>query len=171
MAGATLTIDVDDTEATALFGRLRQYGTAIMRETGGDIGEYLLRSTRERAAKQESPDGVPWVPLSAKYAAYKQKKRPGVPILKFDAHMLGDRLAYQVGDDYVQIGTNVVYGAIHQFGGTVRRASYSRVSDKALIGSGQAKIPARPYLGLSEADRTELGEILKDHLQAAIDGG
>ena len=86
-----------------------------------DIGEALFNSTRERAAQQVSPGGTKWQKLSPGYKKWKDKKRPGRPILKFDNHMLGDRLSYQVSGNSVLVGTSAPYGAAHQFGGTFQR--------------------------------------------------
>ncbi|MEI2428684.1 phage virion morphogenesis protein [Lysobacter yananisis] len=112
-----------------------------------DIGEYLLRSTRERGKTQRSPRGAPWVPLSDEYKKYKTRKRPGVRMLVFDFHMQGDQLAYQVVGDNLFVGTNAVYGARHQFGD-----------------DGEGGIPARPWLGLSDDDEEEIALIVDDHL-------
>ena len=79
-------------------------------------------------------------------------------MLRFDGHLLGDMFSYQVGDGFVDIGTNARYGAIHQFGG------------KAGMKGGAAAVPARPWPGLSAQDERDLAEILDEHLQAAIDG-
>lgn len=150
MAGATIKIEVDDAEVRALFGRVAAFGAGPTRETLVDIGEYMVRATRARADLEQEPDGVPWVALSPKYARRKQRLRPGVKMLKFDFHMLGDQFSYQPGPDYVDIGTNAPYGARQQFGG--------------------GGIPARPWLGASEADLTELRAILDDHLEEALAG-
>lgn len=155
MAGVNIT--VDDTQVQGLFKRL-VHAAGDTDQALRDIGEYEIRATRERAAREESPDGTPWVKLSPRYAARKAKKRGGAPILKFDNHMLGDRLNYQVGDTWVEIGTNVPYGALHQFGGTSGMAP------------GPAAVPARPWLGLSDEDTTEIRTILADHLAAAVRG-
>lgn len=149
---AKVTITVDDAAVQALFGRLVAFGEQPVREAGADIGEYMLRSTRERADRQVSPDGVPWVELTPKYAKRKARKHPGRSMLRFNNFMLGAQLDYQVGPDFVDIGTNALYGAAHQFG----RES--------------AGIPARPWLGESDADSEELLAILRDHLDAAIAG-
>src|SRR5690606_21521752 len=85
----------------------------------GHMGEYLVRSTRERAEREESPTGQKWHALEPSYAREKRKKRPGVPILKFDFHMLGDQLSHQLEGNDLLVGTNARYGAIHQFGGTI----------------------------------------------------
>lgn len=158
MAGSTLQITVDDEAARALLRRLVDFGADAMKDAGRDVGEYLLRVTRERGAAERSPDGVPWVALTDRYAARKQRKRGGLPMLHYDGHLLGDRLQYQVGRDWVEIGTDAVYGAIHQFGG------------KPDMAPGPAAIPARPWLGLSDEDTKEVARILQDHLDIALDG-
>lgn len=159
----------------------------------GQMGEYLMRSTRERAAREETPAGNKWRPLSPNYAKWKAKKRPGVPMLKFDFHMLGDQFAWQVDTDGLLLGTNAPYGAIHQFGGTTQRAAHSRKlafgKDRAngmkvfaRVGSNDVdhekwatveaydvRMPARPWLGVSKDDEEELLAIATDHLGKAFE--
>lgn len=115
-----------------------------------DIGEYLVTSTRERARRQVSPSGQRWQALSPAYKAYKQRKRPGKPILEFDFHMLGDMFSPHAEGTTLLVGTNAVYGATHQF--------------------GRGKIPARPFLGLSDADLAEIDLLVEDHLAASFPG-
>lgn len=152
-----------------------------------DIGEYLLRSTRDRAARQVSPDGAPWAPLSPGYRRQKERKRPGVPMLRFDFHMLGDQLAHQVVGDTLLVGTNAPYGAVHQFGATINRPArstqvYFRQGRDGEVGTQFVKrrqsnfaqwvtlpaytigIPARPWLGLSHEDEQEVVLIASDHV-------
>lgn len=118
-----------------------------------DIGEYLLRSTRDRNKTQRSPTGQPWKPLSPAYKKYKDRKRPGVRMLVFDFHMQGDQLSYQVAGDNLFVGTNAVYGARHQFGD-----------------EGDDGMPARPWLGLSAEDQEEIELIVDDHLMGLFSG-
>lgn len=103
-----------------------------------DIGEYVLRATRERGDREVSPDGEPFADLDPAYERWKRKKRPGVGILRFDFHMMGDQLSHQVVGDAVYIGTNAVYGAVQHF--------------------------HRPWLGLSDEDEDEVLAIAHDHL-------
>ncbi|MGO1072316.1 phage virion morphogenesis protein [Lysobacter sp. CA199] len=147
MAGARIEFDRRDVDRAmqALTGTLGDKGRTLLFK---DIGEYLLRSTRERAATQRDPNGKLWETLSPPYKARKQHKRPGVPILKFDFHMLGDQFSYQVIGSTLYVGTNAIYGATHQF--------------------GRDPIPARPWLGLSKADHEEIPLIVKDHVMAAF---
>lgn len=62
------------------------------------------------------------------------------------------------GSISVEVGTNVIYGTIHQLGGAAGRKN-RRVT-----------IPARPFLGASNEDSTELLSISNDHLQRAWGG-
>lgn len=159
MAGAKLTINADIGSAQAvlrqLLGRLEGDGRNLLLQ---QIGEYMLDATRERAAREVDPDGIAWRALGPDYARYKRKVRPGVPILKFDYHMLGDQLSWQIEGDSVLVGTNAVYGAIHQFGGQPGMAP------------GAAAIPPRPWLGISSDDEDEILGILGDHLELASGG-
>jgi len=81
-----------------------------------------------------------------------------VPKLKFDLHMLGDQLSYQVGQNYVEVGTNAKYGALHQFGGLPSMAA------------GPAAVPARPWLGLSADDERDLTDIVQEYLDEIVSG-
>lgn len=172
-------------------GKLEGEGRALML---GQMGEYELRSTRDRGAKQIDPDGNKWRALSPAYKRWKDKKRPGVPILKFDFHMLGDQLSYQVDPNGVLIGTNAPYGARHQFGGTSTHPAHSRKlafgknrpnGMKVFAKAGSKDVdhekwattaaytvtlPARPWLGVSNDDAVALQEIAIDHLGDAFEG-
>lgn len=147
MAGAY--IEIDDAAVLAALDRLIAAGERP-RPALSEIGESLLQSTRKRFSDQVSPDGQPWAPLSPAYAKRKAKKggRSRDLILVLNGY-LAELNAYQLGDDEVAIGTNRIYGAVHQFGWPERN------------------IPARPFLGVSEGDRTEILEILNEHLAAA----
>lgn len=152
MAGARIEIEVDDAAVMAVLGRAQaRLEPAGVETLLDDIGEYLLRSTRERAALEVDPDGRPWRPLEKEYARWKAKQRPGAPILVFDFHMLGDQLSHQVDGDTLYVGTNAKYGAVHQFAGD----------------------PPRAWLGISRfsGDEDEIRQITLDYLQAALDDG
>jgi phage virion morphogenesis protein len=120
MAGARVEITAD-TLTPALRRAGEQLGARGLELLLRDIGEELLNSTRDRAQQQVDPAGRRWAALSPGYKRWKDGKRPGLPILKFDNHLLGDQLSYQVGGNMVLVGTNAPYGAAHQFGGTFAR--------------------------------------------------
>ena len=148
MAGAGIKIDYQyqDRHVLDALDRLIQAGNDLQ-PVFADIGEYLLLAHDERWARQEDPDGSPWAPLSPRYAARK-KKNPDL-ILVLDG-FLRDTLAYNATASGLEFGSNRIYAATHQFGDDSRN------------------IPARPWLGISADDETEILDILQDHLKAAF---
>lgn len=146
MAGAALAINVEinDREVIAALRRLQSAG-ADMEPVFRTIGERLVISTRARFRKQESPEGVAWAPLSPAYRAVKKKNPDKILTARGYLH---DLLRYQASASGVEIGTDRIYGATHQF--------------------GRDGIPARPFLGLSEGDRKDILSIVGDHLRRTL---
>ena len=143
MAGAYAEITVD-TATPAVSNAIEALEGEGLQRMLDDIGEHLFQSTKTRAARQVSPDGTMFAPLSASYARRKRAVRPLRPILRFDNHMIGDQLSHQVVGETLYVGTNAIYGAAHQF--------------------GYRGIPARPWLGISDEDAVAITEIAREHL-------
>ena len=124
------------------------------------IGEILLDIHEARFNAQESPDGVPWQSLSPWYQESKPKQKD--KILTLDG-TLRSTLRWQIEGNTLLFGTNLVYGAIHQYGGTIKP-----VTAKALNVGGrpvkQVVIPARPWLGVSAQDKLLLVDVVREHL-------
>lgn len=127
-----------------------------LRRRGGDatpameaIGEDLLRSTRERFDAQESPDGEPWAPLSDRYKRRKPKRADEILVLNT---YLRDTIRYAADADSLEIGTDRIYGATHQYGDEDRG------------------IPQREYLGFSDDDEAMAAETLMDYLGEPLEG-
>ncbi|MBH0026285.1 phage virion morphogenesis protein [Pseudoalteromonas sp. SWN29] len=149
MSGARIEISTEGATAvsdvlTQLVKNLDNLAPAL-----GNVGEHLMLTHRDHFDEQRSPDGDPWQALSPDYA--KSKKKNKDKILRLN-DILRDTFAYNVGDESLEFGTNMEYGAIHQFGGS---------SDMI---PRLAAIPARPFLGLSSNDEKEVIEILSDFL-------
>jgi phage virion morphogenesis protein len=129
------------------------------------LGEYLRGSTRDRVKTMRAPDGSPWAPLSPLYQKSKRQNKDKILTLR---GYLGNQIAVQFeGRDTVPVGSNRVYARIHQFGGVIkpRRAKALRIGGNL---RGSAKIPARPFLGLSREDHQEVIAITKDWLEQQI---
>lgn len=150
MAGVRVEIQLDDKAVqAALQQALDALGPNGLAPLLGELGEYLLGTTRDRAAEEIDPNGMPWAALSPRYAQRKAQKRPGLGLLHFDNHMLGDRLAWQISGDTLYLGTSVPYGARQQFGG--------------------GGIPARPWLGVSATDAEGVQARTMDFLREVLD--
>ena len=70
------------------------------------------------------------------------------------------------------VGTNLPYAYIHQKGGIIRPKSKKSLKFKTpsgkFIAAKQVKIPARPYLGISEQDQADAQAAIADFLAGAF---
>lgn len=116
------------------------------------IGAAVVSETQMRFELQEAPDGTKWAGLSEVTKA--QRKAGGASrILRETGDNLYDTLTHQLlaGGDGVAVGVNRWWSTVHQFGGMAGRGR-------------KVKIPARPFLGLSEAAAEEVLAIAADHV-------
>jgi phage virion morphogenesis protein len=138
-------------------------------ELWADIGEELVQAVQKNFDEQ-SAAGDPWAPLTAQYRA----ARAAGNILTVSSR-LRNSITYHPSRDSVLIGTTVVYGAIHQFGGKTKPHTIRPRRKKALFWPGArhpvklvnhpgSEIPARPYLVWSDDDWERVSRIIKEHL-------
>lgn len=138
-----------------------------------DIGAALVVSSRARFEAQAGPDGRRWAPHSAdtvlsrlggvgkaytkkmNFRAAAKRRMSKMQILILRGH-LHDSLTWRATRTSIEIGTPLVYGAIHQFGGEAGRTG------------ARVKIPARPYLGLSGADEDMILGAVQAHLREVL---
>lgn len=157
MAGARITLTLDD---AAL---VRQLGDLIGALTNPEpalrsIGEKLQRTTQERfdPGQKRAPDGTPWARNSPVTIARKGRDNP-----LYERGNLQNTVDYQVlGTRGVEVGTNLVYGAAHQFGMVKGYAGRTRRGAPIPWGN----IPARPFLGLSDQDADDAVRVLRSYL-------
>lgn len=155
----------------------RQYATELMTQT-----QLCFQGSRD-------PYGAPWAPL---------KHRAGMPLL--DTRRLANSLSAASDADRITISSGVVYAAIQNYGGTVKRSArtelrrysvtangtrqrislFSRrarsVRATASYGDGQTTIPPRPCLpneiqGLPAAYQTALENICRLMLRDLLQMG
>jgi phage virion morphogenesis protein len=155
---AFLQITVDDRDLNNALQKLSDRMsdlTPVMQ----NIGEYMRGETDANFALERSPDGSPFKFLNPRYARQKEKRKGIRSILQFTGD-LRSSIAYQVEPDGggVAIGTNIKtpggalsLGAIHQFGAPKRN------------------IPARPFLGVSEANAVEITAIIEEYLAEVVE--
>lgn len=159
MAGAMLDVTLDLSQVGIALEELsRRFGN--LTTPFNDIAEYLHQSTDDRFRQKVAPDGSPWAPLSAVTLARKK----GTGILR-EKGTLQDTLRHQVTSTELAFGTDRPYGAVHQFG---QKKGASGSSKGRPIPWGD--IPARPYLGLSSDDETEVVLIIHDYLSEPVTG-
>jgi phage virion morphogenesis protein len=113
------------------------------------IGEILTEGAKQRFASATAPDGQPWAKNSDVTLANKSGTLPLT-----DGGFLADSIHYQlVADNTVEVGSIKPQTAMMQFGGT-----------KSEFPHLWGDIPARPFLGFSEAEKDEIYELLGKYL-------
>ena len=161
----------------ALIGRAED-----MRPVLTEIGEDMAESTKLRFASTSAPDGTAWAPNSAltlaRYSSNFARKKDGSLTKGSEAklagkkpgtgetRMLGTTINYQVqGTDAVGIGSPMVYAGTFNYGAQSGEFGFGMYSSR--VGSFPlpwGNIPARPFLGASEADKTNIVRLVQDYL-------
>jgi phage gpG-like protein len=167
-------------EVRAAFDRLAKAGQDAT-PAWSAIGQLLVASTTDRFRSLEGPGGVPWKPsIRAIYQG-------GVTLT--DTARLRGSITYRAEASGVEVGSNVLYAAIHQFGGVIRaktakglrfflpagammstqkRIKGDRKRNTFMVIVRQVTIPARPFLGVSQADREDIQDLLEAHIRRAL---
>jgi len=130
------------------------------------IGMGLEASVRERFAETSTaPDATRWDPSIADAEGRKTL---------VDSGNLADSITHAATRDSVVVGTNVLYAAIHQLGGTIEgktsRGLRFQIGERwANVAS--VTIPARPFMGLSDDDESMILAEATDWLEGAFAAG
>ncbi len=172
MSGAGVRVDVeyDDREVRAALVRL----IARMddpRPVMDGIGQKLVTSVIDRFEREQEPNGVPWKP------SQRALEESGRTLT--DTGRLRASITHRASRDGVVVGTNVVYAAIHQFGGRTPARTIRPLGKKALFWPGAAHpvkkvehpgstVTARPFLGVNGGDRDAILRLLGRHLAGAV---
>ena len=133
-----------------------------------NIGEYEAPATVDRIRAEVSPDGTPFAPLNALY----EQTKVGPGILRGRSLTLSEIVYQLVSDTELAVGSNAIYAAIQQLGGTIEAKNAA-----ALVFSmgghffkrKSVTIKPRPFLGWSDADLAEINEILLDFYFSAVE--
>ena len=124
------------------------------------VGRLVQEQTRRRIEQEKtSPAGAAWKP-----------NWKGSSIL-YDSGALARSIDYAASADSVEVGTGIIYGRIHQEGGTIvpksAKALAFRMGNR-FIQTQRVTMPARPYLGLSSENQQDVVEAAEDWLTRLI---
>jgi len=158
MAGAFLEVDYNEEQTRSLLlelcGRMED-----MTPVFAEIGEIVTESVQRNFEEHRAPDGTPWAPLAPSTVAARAKKgRSSKDILIFNRILMGS-IHPEAHRDHVRVGTDIIYGAVHQFGIGWRTNLAIRRTMPA--------IPARPYLGVRDDDWPEFNDVIQAFLTGA----
>jgi len=160
-----------------------------------DIAELLLSSTRERFFTQTDPNGQGWAPLSQAYLKSAEKRGSAFPtaIGRLNGYLFG-QLTAQSSSQRAEVGSNRIYAAMFQFGGTIfsgQRAGHVRLATDSTgklirnkrggavfakknsddfvhrvfaTGHYDAVMPGRPFLGISAEDEAGIAAAVEHYI-------
>jgi phage virion morphogenesis protein len=149
-----VTHQIDATQAVKAFDQL---GMLDMYAVADAIGEMIVGQTKERIATEKTaPDGAAWAPWSVAYDNTRNHSKHSLLVGEGSPGLMESIANYTRGST-IEVGTNLIYGKIHQFGGEPGKDGADVPS--GAVGSG---IPARPYLGLSGRNEAEIEELVAD---------
>lgn len=135
---------------------LERLGKVDTQPARQEIGEYLLAETLNNFEQEQTPEGKPWQPS---FRAQEQ----GGKTLQQRGH-LRDSYTYLDNVSSIEVGSNLIYAAIHHQGGVIKGKSGNlkfKVGDR-WVQKAQVEIPARPALGITDENLNEIGDILLD---------
>lgn len=141
--------------------RLKNFNYSALNK---DIGQEIRTQTKDRFKKEVDPEDNPWK-ISIRV------KEHGGKILSNNAD-LKNSIKVKVNEDGVAVGTNKVYAAIHQYGGSIRKKGTKKLIFR-ILGRNQIRdkieMPKRAYLGINDENMTDINEILQDHIREHIE--
>lgn len=162
--GAGISIRIEDGEVKALLRSLQARVkdlTPAMRIVGNIVRSSVVRNFEEGGRpKKWQPHaeatilgGIRKKDFTRKGAlrAGASKRLRGGRVLIRKGRLMKS-IKYKAYTDRVEVGTNVIYAAIHQFGGKAGRKSR------------RVQIPARPYLMVQDEDWPEMRDAIADYI-------
>lgn len=157
MTRLSFTVDINDKSVRHGFERLEN-GMERTEPLMDAIGTGVAGSTHLRFVSQSDPEGGSWTALNPGYAAGKRNSR-----ILTESGRLRDSINARSSKNEARVGTNLVYAAIHQFGGTITPKSSSHLFFRiggVPVAAKSVTIPARPYLGISADDETMIADVV-----------
>lgn len=139
MTGVTLKINRQDYERAD-----RVLANAIAGDTGelmDMLAEFVLSETLMNFQHERTPEGQAWQQSD-------RARQEGGKTLQ-DTRRLRNSYTYIASDIHAEIGTNVIYGAIHHYGGKTGR-------------NHAIELPARPALGITLEMQREMDQMYTD---------
>ena len=143
MAGERIDVEIEFTGLAPL-ARVLGSPRAVM----DGIGSYLVASTLRRFASERGPDGKPWLRSARALAEGRRTLTRSGRLRRSITHVVAS------DGHAVEVGSDVAYAAVHQFGGRAGRG-------------GKVAFPARPYLGIDERDRAAIRRIVRRAIEGA----
>ena len=152
-------IEIKINNADEITAKLEQLAQGVERR------EPLMRSisgTMYSAVMQNFGDGGRPSWLGPKY-------RAGKPLI--DTGALRGSISEDSGNEHAVVGTNLIYAAIHNFGGVIRPKSAKALAIPTATGVAMVKqvtIPKREFMTLTPRDESDIEDDIQTYFQNII---
>jgi phage virion morphogenesis protein len=162
----TLTLRLEgDTLSPAVAAMARRAGD--LSPAMDAIASYMLSETQQRFEDQRAPDGAAWKPSKA---ATEEGRKTLIASARLLQSLVGASDATSA-----EVGTNVIYAAIHNEGGTIRPKTQDDGTPHVLTRAlrtpfgprASVTLPRRQFIGFGPEDPAEIGMRLVRHLEGA----
>ncbi len=157
MAGASIKYDFKGIENFSK--KFENLDTESKKKLNDKIAGVLEGNVISRFQKQVDPEGNKWA-----------SNLRGGQILTLRG-FLQKSITSQADENIAEVGTNVKYGAIHQYGGTIKARLKNFLCfnvNQSWVKKKSVTIPARPYLGLSAQDESDIAEQIQVFINGAL---
>lgn len=140
-----MTLRLTITGLAEMRAQLTELDHDLVERAGDAAGDAIAEQTRERLASgKASPSGSPWAPWRD-----PDDHRPGEELLESSGALLRS-IRSQLDGETIEVGSPLPYAAAQQFG------------------SARRGLPARPFLGLSPANRAAIEQLVLGHFEEAL---
>lgn len=156
---ANVVVDINTSEVSQLLSELKAK-TSNTAPAMAAIGRYLVSRIQMGFRTSRDPWGGAWKPL---------KFRSGQPLR--DTGRLRNSISYRASSAEVEVGTNVRYAAVHQFGAVIKPVNKKMLVFNAggrTIFAKKVTVPARPFMPIGQPFPASWEEGVKDALRRAI---
>jgi phage virion morphogenesis protein len=150
-------ISINDQALRITLGNLneRLRNPAPMLRIAGEV----MRGSIERTFRDQGSPAGSWAPLAA--STLKRGKGGSGRKILIQRGLLKNSITYQEDGNTLRIGSNLVYSAIHQFGGVAgRRGPFKKKNGRRPF------IPARPYLVFRPEDPQRMTDAIERYITA-----
>lgn len=137
-----------------------------------DVRDYMVRATRKRFTEGKDPDGKAWAPKSeATLARYKRLGYGELPkALIGPGRRLSREIKGSADRNGAVIGSSLIYSRVMQEG-ALKGEFGLKMNRGRVVPIPWGRIPARRWLGISDADELAILDIVDEHLEEKLKGG
>tara|TARA_R110002072_G_scaffold302699_2_gene487445 strand:+ start:11002 stop:11493 length:492 start_codon:yes stop_codon:yes gene_type:complete len=156
--------EIDDFAFSSYLNEMVRTGqdlTEVMQEAGS----YFEGSIKQRFEEGISPDGEPWI------ISWRAQYEGGKTLV--DSAHLQNSFTSLAKSDEVLTGTNVIYAAIHNFGGVIEAKNAPKLAFKTPTGMAfldAVTMPKRQFIGFNDNDQAAIEDIFMDYFEEVANG-